>query len=127
MEEESEKKDKKDDKGEKPKRLILNYYDVIKQISRAYHKLYEVKRKTTNEILICKRISISEIENVENFETDLCSLIKIEHPNLIKLVEFFKTKNSYYLIYEKCNGSELFENIVQHIENEKMYSEKKGS
>ena len=54
-------------------------------------------------------------------------LKKLDHPNIINLYEVYESKNSIYLIMEKCNGGELFDNIIEHITKGKMYSEKQAS
>ena len=50
--------------------------------------------------------------------------MKLDHPNIIKLYEVFEAPNSLYLIMEQCQGGELFDKILEHIENNEMYSEK---
>ena len=35
----------------------------------------------------------------------------LDHPNIVKLYEYFKDENRYYLIMENINGIELFEKV----------------
>ena len=49
---------------------------------------------------------------------------KSDHPNIIKLYEIFESKRSLYLIMEECKGGEVFDKIIEHIQNKKMYTEK---
>jgi len=37
----------------------------------------------------------------------------LDHPNIIKLYEYFEDKNNVYLVTEMCKGGELFEKIVE--------------
>ena len=38
---------------------------------------------------------------------------KIDHPNIVKLVEFHEVKQYYYIVLELCPGGELFHQIVR--------------
>lgn len=38
----------------------------------------------------------------------------LDHPNIVKLYEYFKDEHRYYLIMESINGIEMFEKIEQH-------------
>lgn len=36
-----------------------------------------------------------------------------DHPNIIKMYEFFEDEKRYYLVTEICKGGELFDEILQ--------------
>jgi len=36
----------------------------------------------------------------------------LDHPNILRLYEFYQDERSYYLITEYCQGGELFDRIV---------------
>ena len=38
---------------------------------------------------------------------------QLDHPNVVKLVEFSEAKQYYYIILELCPGGELFHQIVR--------------
>ena len=42
------------------------------------------------------------------------------------MYEYFESKNNLYLIKEECYGVELFDKIIEHIDNEEMYTEKEA-
>ena len=51
-------------------------------------------------------------------EEDKLKLIKeidilkqLDHPNIIKLYEFFQDEKRYFLVTEYCSGGELFDKI----------------
>lgn len=46
----------------------------------------------------------SEIENLK----------KLEHPTVIKLYEYFEDEKRIYLVLEKCNGGELFDEVFKN-------------
>ena len=49
-----------------------------------------------------KRMLFSEIEN----------LAQLDHPNILKMYEFFEDDKRYYIITDICKGGELFDEIV---------------
>ena len=105
--------------------LLTDYYEIIRKLGKgSYGKVYEVKNKTTGEIRACKQLSKSNLSNLKKFEKEIELLIKTDHPNIIKLYEVFEDDRFIYLIMEKCNGGELFDRIIIHIQSNKMYTEK---
>ncbi len=105
--------------------MISEYYEILSQLGKgSYGKVYEVKNKTTGEIRACKQLSKSNISNLKKFQREIQILIKTDHPNIIKLFEIFEDDRFIYLIMEKCNGGELFDRIIDHIQSKNMYTEK---
>ena len=105
--------------------VFLDNYDVLKQLGKGgYGKVYRVKNKKTGEIRACKHLSKLKIKNIDKFQREIDILIKADHPSIIKLYEIFESRRSLYLIMEECKGGEVFDRILQHIQNKKMYSEK---
>ena len=105
--------------------VFLDNYEVIKQLGKGgYGKVYEVKNKKSGAIRACKHLSKLSIKNLEKFQREIDILIKSDHPNIIKLYEIFESQRSLYLVMEECKGGEVFDRIIEHIQNKKMYSEK---
>ncbi len=50
-------------------------------------------------------------------------LKKLDHPNIIKLFEFYQDDSNYYLITEYCTGGELFDRIIKF----KHFTEQKAA
>jgi len=108
--------------------VFLEHYEVIRQLGKGgYGKVYEVMSKKTKEIRACKHLSKLSIKNLAKFEREIEILRKADHPNIIKLYEVFESKHSYYLIMEECKGGEVFDRIIEHIQNKDMYSEKNAA
>jgi serine/threonine-protein kinase ULK/ATG1 len=40
-------------------------------------------------------------------EKEIDILLKLDHPNIIKLLDFKRTVNNYYLIFEFCEYGDL--------------------
>ena len=41
-------------------------------------------------------------------EREFAMLRKLDHPNIVKVFEFYEAKGHWYLITELCQGGELF-------------------
>ena len=109
---------------------IKDHYEIVSQIGKGgFSKVLEVRNKTTNAIRACKYISKAKMneKTLKRTLREINMLKKLDHPNIIKLYEVYESKNSIYLIMEKCNGGELFDNIIEHITKGKMYTEKQAS
>ncbi len=105
--------------------LMTDYYEVVKKLGQGtYGKVYSVKNKTTGEIRACKQLSKHMIQDKTQFQTEIEIMIKLTHPNILKIYEVFEDERYFYLIIEKCNGGELFEKIQKKISEGKLYSEK---
>lgn len=107
---------------------IMENYEVIKQLGKGgYGKVYRVKHKKTGEIRACKQLSKLNTEDIEKFKREINILIKMDHPNIIKMYEYYESKNNFYVIMEECSGGELFDKIIEHIDKEEMYSEREAA
>ena len=106
-------------------RSLREKYECTRQLGKGgYGKVFEVRNKTTGDLYACKKLSKLDIDNYERFQREINILMKLDHPNIIKLYEVFTAPNSLYLIMEECKGGELFEKIAERAENNEMYSEK---
>ena len=112
----------------KSKNSLQDVYEVVKQLGKGgYGKVYQVRNKKTGELRACKQLSKLNISDLVKFEREIDILIKTDHPNIIKLYDVFESNHNLYLVMEECNGGELFDKILEHIEKEEMYSEKEAA
>jgi calcium-dependent protein kinase len=50
-------------------------------------------------------------------------LKRLDHPNIIKIYEFYYDEKYFYIVTELCTGGELFQKIVKN----KIFSEKQAA
>ena len=106
---------------------LRDNYDCSKKIGKGgFGKVLQVRNKKTNKLYACKKLSKLNIHNLDRFEKEIEILKKLDHPNIVKLYEVFESENSLYLIMEECNGGELFDRILNRINNDNMYTEKEA-
>ena len=49
----------------------------------------------------------------ERFHQEIEMLKMLDHPNILKLYEFYEDEKRYYLVTELCSGGELFDEIAK--------------
>ena len=110
------------------KKSLRDNYESIKQLGKGgYGQVYRVRNKITGKMYACKKLSKLKLKDLEKFRREIDILEKTDHPNIIKLYEVYESQNSLYLIMEECHGGELFDRIMNHIDNQEMYSEKEAA
>ncbi|OMJ82456.1 hypothetical protein SteCoe_16865 [Stentor coeruleus] len=56
-----------------------------------------------------------ESESAKNqFIKEIEILKLLDHPNIIRVFEFFEDENNFYIVMEHCKGGELFDEIIKH-------------
>lgn len=93
-------------------------YRTIKFLGEgSFAAVHKVQHLLTNEIramkIIQKTSESSETED-EEILNEINILKKMDHPNIIKIFEFYSCPQTYQIVTEICEGGELFNQIVEH-------------
>ena len=92
---------------------------IVKDIgSGTYSKVQLVQHKINLSIRAMKVIKKKKKKgtnqtNEHDVYKEVNLLIKMDHPNIVKIFEFYNGEKEYYLIMEYCEGGELFDKIVK--------------
>ena len=81
----------------------------------AFGSVRKVTHRTLGEIRAVKTIhkkSLKTEEEKQTFFNEVSVLKSLDHPNILKLYEFYQDSRNYYLITEYCAGGELFDRII---------------
>ena len=81
----------------------------------SYAAVYCVENKITGSKRAMKIISKSENcseEDDQEILNEINILRTLDHPNILKIFEFYSSKESYSIVTELCQGGELFQEIV---------------
>jgi calcium-dependent protein kinase len=90
------------------------YHFEKKELGRGtYGVVHKVQHRTNKDWRACKKIERKKIKNWERFQTEVKILQTLDHPNVIKLYEYFEDEKNVYLITELCTGGELFDLIIE--------------
>ena len=89
-------------------------YEITKSLGEgAFGQVYIIKHKITGSIramkVIQKKDALFDIDNDEEVLNEINILKKMDHPNVIKIFEFYIDNDNYYLVTEYCNGGDLFD------------------
>lgn len=77
------------------------------EVRRAIHKLSGEERAI--------KIMLKEKQNKEDLDKlrkEVTILAGLDHPNILKVYEFYEDFHNFYIITELCTGGELFEKII---------------
>lgn len=75
--------------------------------------VYKCRHRETKQTRAVKVIPVKKIKNMTTFLQEIQIMQKLDHPNVLKLFEYFIDEQDVYLITEICKGGELFDRIVE--------------
>ena len=76
-------------------------YGVVKLAKRRF---FQYKKFAVKQIAV-DSVSYDKV----SIERELDILMKIDHPNLIRLFEIFEDEHHYHIVTELCKGGELYD------------------
>ena len=92
-------------------------YKILSNIGQgSYGDVFLAMNIYTKEKVAIKKIyksidAISESEIINEIEI----LKKLNHPDIVKVLEFYKTDQAYYIVSEYCSGGELFQKAESYL------------
>jgi len=82
-----------------------------------YSTVYKAVHKRTGIGRAVKRMD-KERTNDTQFEAEVRALITLDHPNIVKVIEYFEDKDNFHLVMQLCDGEDLYECIASTAEND---------
>jgi calcium-dependent protein kinase len=106
--------------------LESNYKILTKLGKGSFGSVFKVLHLNTGLIRAMKQIkkdSLHYQDDDQKFLKEIEILIKCEHPNIIKIFEYYSDNYNYYIITEYISGGELYETIItwKHFDEEKAF------
>lgn len=86
----------------------------------AYGVVSKCTHKITGQERAVKKVAKKKIKNMDKFKQEITILQMLDHPNVLKLYEYFEDDKYVYLVTEICKGGELFDRIIE----QEFFSEK---
>ena len=111
----------------KRKKRIKNY-DLFKVIgSGNYADVYLSIEYKTNKLYATKCISKDKLDNEDaqkSLRREISILKKLDHKNIIKIMDCHESKSKYYIVLEYCNGGNLYQYVRDYKKkNNKLLNE----
>lgn len=107
-------------------------YDYYTQLNKLgdglYGEVYKVQNKLSGQLCAMKKMVKKEkdkpsIEDEIEVLNEIEMMKRMDHPNIVKIFQFYNTKDIYYIIMEYCAGGELYYEII----NKGKFSEEEAS
>ena len=96
----------------KNKNSLTDIYELEYQLGEGgFGQVYLVRHKKMNLLRAMKAIPINSKSEKQKTDKEIELLRKLDHPNIVKLFEYFSDDDKYYLITEYCRGGDLFDLI----------------
>ena len=81
----------------------------------SFGSVYQVRNRYTGAICamkIIKKISSYSREEEDEIKNEINILRTMDHPNILKIFEFYSNQKEYFIITELCSMGELFDQII---------------
>lgn len=102
-------------------------YNILFKIGKgsfgSVFKVYHKKTKQFRAMKVIKKETVNLQDDDRTFLKEIEILIKSDHPNIIRIYEYFVDDINYYLIMELVSGGELYDTITSW----KEFSERKAA
>ncbi|XP_042678773.1 calcium/calmodulin-dependent protein kinase type IV [Centrocercus urophasianus] len=94
------------------KDTLTHYFDLESELGRgATSIVYRCRQKGTQKHYAIKKLKKTIDKKI--VRTEIGVLLRLSHPNIIKLKEIFETPTDISLVLELVTGGELFDRIVE--------------
>ena len=93
-------------------------YEILSKLgSGSFGNVYLARNKFTDEKVALKQIKKSSANLLSDGEIkdEIEILKKLDHPDIVRIIESFNTRNSYILITEYCEEGELFDQVKNQL------------
>ena len=87
----------------------------------SYGKVYKAMNIKTENLVAIKSIKKNDNKTEgQDIKNEINVLKKLNHPNIVKIYEFYDIKDNYYLITEFCKFGELYKYINFHFSEKQL-------
>jgi calcium-dependent protein kinase len=95
-------------------------YQKIKLLGEgSFGEVWQVRHKTLGKDFAMKIIEKSPNCNVDEIKNEIEILKQLDHPNILKILEFHMSTDKFYIITDYCSEGELF----HEIKSKELFSE----
>jgi len=104
-----------------------DWYKVKKMIGQGSFGIVQLveDKRVNNRTLVMKTISKSKMNlSLDILEQEIKNLRSLDHPNIIKILEYFDDAQNIYIVMENCDGGEVLKVVEDNLKNGRYVSER---
>lgn len=79
-----------------------------------YGEVHKGLHKETNDLFAIKRIIKARVRRPHILRREMEFLLRVNHPNVINVVDLIEDDHALHIVQEFCSGGELFARILEH-------------
>ena len=104
-----------------------DWYKVKKTIGQGSFGIVQLveDKRASNRTLVLKTISKSKTKlSIEMLEQEIKNLRSLDHPNIIKVIEYYDDPNNIYIVMENADGGELLKVVEDNFKSGRYVNER---
>uniref|UniRef100_A0A0G4GS31 non-specific serine/threonine protein kinase n=1 Tax=Chromera velia CCMP2878 TaxID=1169474 RepID=A0A0G4GS31_9ALVE len=112
--------------GQKAAGKIQDSYEFVKKLGQgAFGEVFLVTEKSSGRQRVCKTVSKSNAGGtpLDEVKDEIRKLAMLDHPNVLRVFEYFEDYAKLYIIMEPSSGGELFDAIEKKAKTGQRLSE----
>ncbi|OMJ72145.1 hypothetical protein SteCoe_29483 [Stentor coeruleus] len=89
-------------------------YVISKEIgSGAFGKVFLAEDRKSLSLRAVKVIQKIRVQDFQTFVNEIEILKKLDHPNIVNIIESYENERICYIVLEHCRGGELFDRLIK--------------
>jgi calcium-dependent protein kinase len=104
-----------------------DWYKIKKLIGQGSFGIVQLveDKRVQNRVAVMKTINKSKMNlSIDILEQEIKNLRSLDHPNIIKILEYYDDAQNIYIVMEDCNGGELLKIVEENLKNGRYVNEK---
>merc|ERR1719464_1143496 len=103
-------------------------YDMEKELGKgAFGTVYQARNKALGYRRAVKKVVKGDKAQVDELMREIYALMDLDHPNIVKLIRYFDDGPNIYLVFELCDGPDLFDRFNEVFCAGKVFTEKEAA
>jgi len=78
-----------------------------------FGRVYECLRRIDGRLYACKQLDKKQIRDQQNVCREVSIMRRLEHPNILRIIEVYETENDAWIVTELCEGGDLLHHLMR--------------